>query len=185
MSRYRIFILYICVLVTVFYYVQRRNSFFLINQFSVLNQIPINQTVLGTRTKTTGCKINGALPDPDCSPGAIFPNATVFQICQSGYSKSVRNVSVATKNQVYHEYGIYSHKPYEYEVDHIVSLELGGSNDISNLFPEVAVPAPGYHEKDMVENYLHDQVCSHKVSLAKAQELIAKNWLQVYQIMPK
>ena len=27
------------------------------------------------------------------------------------------------------------------EIDHIVSLEIGGSNDIANLFPEKAKPS--------------------------------------------
>ena len=58
------------------------------------------------------------------------------------------------------EYGITSHAPGQYEVDHLVSLELGGSNDIANLWPELASPKPGFHEKDKVENYLHAQVCS-------------------------
>ena len=54
----------------------------------------------------------------------------------------------ARKEQVYAEYGIVSHTTGEYEVDHFVPLELGGSNDISNLFPEAASPKPGFHEKD-------------------------------------
>ena len=41
------------------------------------------------------------------------------------------------------------------EIDHIVSLELGGSNDIANLCPkEATLPGgvPGYHVKDKLEN---------------------------------
>src|SRR5437867_11473696 len=41
------------------------------------------------------------------------------------------------------------------EVDHLVSLELGGSNSTANLFPEAASPVPGSHEKDRLENELH------------------------------
>ena len=52
------------------------------------------------------------------------------------YAHSVRNVSAATKRAVYAEYGIASHQPGKYEVDHLISLELGGSNDIRNLWPE-------------------------------------------------
>ena len=33
-----------------------------------------------------------------------------------------------------------------------MSLELGGSNDIKNLWPEAALPTPGFHEKDAVED---------------------------------
>jgi hypothetical protein len=86
---------------------------------------------------------------------------------------------------VYAEYSITSHFTGEYEVDHLISLELGGSNDIANLWPEAATPKPGFHEKDQVENYLHDQVCSGKVNLQQAQQEIATDWLAVYQQMPK
>lgn len=137
----------------------------------------------GVQTKTSGCVANGALPDAACTPGAIFPDATVNQICQSGYASSVRNVPTSVKNQVYAEYGITTHYTGQYEVDHLVSLELGGSNDISNLWPEAASPTPGFHQKDQVENYMHDQVCSGKVSLKQAQIDIATNWLTIYNQM--
>ena len=96
----------------------------------------------------------------------------------------MRNVPTSEKNQVYAEYGIASHTPGQYEVDHLVSLELGGSNDISNLWPELASPTPGFHEKDQVENYLHSQVCSGAIALIDAQVEIATNWLGVYNQMP-
>jgi len=138
----------------------------------------------GVQTKTSGCHMQGALPDPACTPGDIFPNVTKAQVCTSGYSSSVRDVPASEKDAVYAEYGISHHATGQYEVDHFVSLELGGSNDISNLFPEAAAPTPGFHEKDKVENYLHDQVCKGKLSLAEAQRQIATNWVAVYNQMP-
>ncbi len=153
---------------------------------SVATAAPGNSTQpLGQRTKTSGCVSQNALADPDCTPGAIFPDATAAQICVPGYSSKVRNVPDSVKNQAYAEYGIASHQPGEYEVDHLISLELGGSNDISNLWPEPASPVPGFHEKDKVENYLHDQVCSGAISLQDAQSIIAHDWLSVYQSMQK
>ena len=139
----------------------------------------------GVQTKTSGCQVNGALQDTACTPGAILPNVTKDQVCTPGYASSTRNVPQSEKNQVYAEYGIKSHTTGQYEVDHLVSLELGGSNDISNLWPEAAEPKPGFHEKDSVENYLHDQVCSGAITLADAQREIATNWLAVYQNMPQ
>lgn len=133
------------------------------------------------RSKTAACAINGALPDPGCTPGAVFPDITSAQICVSGYSSTVRNVPESEKSAVYAEYGIASHSAGEYEVDHFISLELGGTNDIANLWPEPANPTPGFHQKDAVENYLHAQVCSGAVSLQQAQQKIASNWLVVYQ----
>src|SRR6266568_4634387 len=143
-----------------------------------------SETHFGVQTKTSGCMAHGGLPDSACTPGDIFPNATKEIICQSGYASSVRNVPLSEKDQVYAEYEISHHLPGEYEVDHLVSLELGGSNDISNLWPEAANPTPGFHEKDQVENYLHDQVCSGAMTLKEAQIEIATNWLAVYNRMP-
>lgn len=145
---------------------------------------PSHTVPLLRRIRSSGCRVRGPLPDRGCSPGAIFADATLQMICTPGYSSRVRNVPESEKDAVYAEYGIpRSHYGRPYEVDHIVSLELGGSNDIANLWPEAASPTPGFHQKDQVENYLHDQVCSGKIPLQQAQYEIATNWMQVYQQM--
>ena len=137
---------------------------------------------LGERSQTTECVAEGGLPDRECTPGAVFPNATREIICVSGYTKTVRNVSVATKQKIYGAYGLsYPQKSGAYEADHLIPLELGGSNDIANLFPEAGEPRPGYHEKDIVENYLNHEMCKGNISLAFAQQQIAENWLVVWQ----
>ena len=139
---------------------------------------------LGSRSKIVHCKVNGPLPDPACSPGAVFAGATLDTICVKGYTQTVRNVSVTTKKAVYAEYGLkYPQPSGAYEVDHLIPLELGGANDISNLFPEAASPTPGFHEKDLVENYLHQKACDGEVPLAYAQHVIATNWLEVWNAL--
>ncbi len=122
------------------------------------------------------CRASAGLPDPSCTTGAVFANVTASQVCKAGYAQSVRNVPQSEKDKVFAEYGITKHPPGAYEVDHLVSLELGGSNEIANLWPEAATPKPGFHEKDQVEGYLHNQVCSGKIPLKQAQTEIAKNW---------
>ena len=102
----------------------------------------------GVRTKTSGCAMHGSLPDPACTPGDILPNATTQQVCTSGYASAERNVSQSLKRQVYAAYGIINRPPGQYEVDHLVNLSIGGSNDIANLWPQPATPVPGYKEKD-------------------------------------
>jgi len=136
-------------------------------------------TVTAIPIPHAGCIIHGAYPDPYCTPGAIF-NVTKDQICIAGYSSTVRNVSDSEKAQVFADYGIISHTSGQYEIDHFISLELGGSNEITNLWPEPANPVPGFHEKDKVENYLHRQVCSGALSLAQAQTLERTDWVGVY-----
>ncbi|MCW3025661.1 MAG: hypothetical protein JWM29_1093 [Solirubrobacterales bacterium] len=138
-------------------------------------------TALGHRTKFVGCHARGLLPDPACTPGAIFSGATVSQICTPGYSRSVRNVPDAVKQNIYTEYGIETRSPGGYEVDHLISLELGGSNGAANLWPEVS---PGYHEKDGIENRLHDAVCRGSVSLSAAQHEIARDWRHTFAGAP-
>lgn len=137
--------------------------------------------VLGVQQKTSGCQVENGLPDFTCTPGAILADATKEKICTPGYSKSVRNVSESVKKAAYEEYGITTHKTGDYEVDHLISLELGGSNDISNLWPEDSRVALGSHQKDKVENYLHDQVCAGAITLEQAQALISQKWVEIYQ----
>ena len=136
---------------------------------------------LDSRTKSSECQVQGPLPDPACTPGAVFASAGTSTICVSGYTRTVRNVSVKTKQIIYRAYGIdYPQPTGTYEADHLIPLELGGSNDIANLFPEAQDPRPGFREKDLVENYLHDQVCAGNISLSAAQEQIARDWVAVY-----
>ncbi len=134
---------------------------------------------MGVQTKTAGCQAQGPLPDPGCTPGAVFPNVTKEQICTPGYAGKVRNVSQGTKKRVYAEYGKEKGMPGEHEVDHLIPLTLGGSNEISNLWPEPGLPKPGFKEKDRVEGWLHDQVCDGNMSLEDAQRTIAANWLAI------
>ncbi len=158
-------------------YVAHRNK-----QVSQNNPVISGPTaVLGAQTKVSDCTVRGPLPDALCTPGAVISTATKEQICVNGYTKTVRNVPDAVKSKVFSEYGISSHTPGQYEVDHLVSLELGGSNDIANLWPEAADPTPGFHEKDGIENTLHSQVCNGTISLAQAQAEIAKDWQSVYK----
>jgi hypothetical protein len=157
-----------------FYRVTNGNLYFYQNN-------PTKTNPIGVRTKTTGCVISPNLEqDKACTPGAIFSNATKDMVCKSGYSSSVRDVSNSEKNQVFAEYGVKTHTSGQYEVDHLVSLELGGSNDIANLWPEAATPTPGFHEKDKVENKLHSEVCNGTITLAVAQQEIANDWLKIY-----
>ncbi len=137
------------------------------------------QPTYGVRTKTSGCIANQTLPDPDCSPGAVLTTDTSV-ICVSGYTQTVRNVPDSEKQQVFAEYGIPWSEHSGYEVDHIISLELGGSNDISNLFPESYSIQYNAHVKDSFENYLHSQICSNKLPVAVAQAEISTDWLKYY-----
>jgi len=90
-------------------------------------------------------------------------------------------VSARTKRRVYLRYGIRRHHSGQYEIDHLIPLELGGSNSIKNLFPEAARLRPGFHQKDRLENRLHAEVCDGTMGLRSASHQIAVNWLRAYR----
>ena len=120
------------------------------------------------------------LPDPKLTPGATLP-VSKYDICVPGYAGHARNVPQSVKEQAYESYGITSREPGEYEVDHLISLELGGSNDIDNLWPQSYKTQPwNAHVKDKLENKLHDMVCNGEIELKVAQDKISKDWIGTY-----
>lgn len=69
----------------------------------------------------------------------------------------------------------------DYEEDHFISLDLGGNpTDPRNLWPQSYKPKPGAGEKDVVERYLHAQVCSGRMTLTDAQHAIVADWYELY-----
>ena len=70
----------------------------------------------------------------------------------------------------------------EYEIDHLISLELGGSNSIRNLWPQSYITQPlNAHIKDELENKLHALICSGQLPVEQAQQEIAQDWVAAYQ----
>ena len=133
--------------------------------------------MLAPRTKTAGCSV-GTNPDRRCSPGAYYAKMTKAVLCSPSFrTSSVRDVPQSLKFDVEREYGM-TPRPYgsTLEIDHIVSLEIGGSNDIANLFPEQVRPSPGYRVNDKLENKLHDLVCDGAMTLRAAQRGIVTSW---------
>lgn len=66
------------------------------------------------------------------------------------------------------------------ELDHLVPLELGGSSDVSNLWPE---PGPIPNPKDRIENAVRRAVCAGKVPLALAQHAMAADWTTAERVL--
>jgi hypothetical protein len=94
----------------------------------------------------------------------------------------VRNVPAGMKREVYREYGITSHGSGDYEVDHLIPVELGGSNSIKNLWPESHRTSPWSAQvKDRLKEKLHELVCSGQLDLKTAQQAIASNWIEAYK----
>ena len=131
------------------------------------------------RTLSIRCFAKGGLPDPKCTPGAVLTTDTT-KVCKAGYTRSIRDVSLSHKQQVFEDYGIPWSLHSNYEVDHLISLELGGSNDLPNLWPQPSSLPNGSRTKDNFESYLHAQVCGGKIPIQEAQHKMATNWLAYY-----
>lgn len=122
------------------------------------------------------------LNDLSVTPGKIR-TLDANEVCHGGSTKQYRHTTQEEKNQVYQWYGAKKKPGVCCEVDHLISLELGGADEIENLWPQPYEPRPGAHEKDAVENWLHKQVCDGKMPLAQAQAMIAQDWYAVYLVM--
>ena len=114
--------------------------------------------------------------------------ATIGQtICVTGWTATIRPPSsYTTKLKIAQLASGYAYngdqKTGDYEEDHLVSLELGGSpRDEANLWPEPYNAPEGAKVKDVVENRLHKMVCAGQLSLIDAQNAIATNWWVAYQ----
>lgn len=133
-----------------------------------------------------------AMPNPKLTPGAISSAVTQQNldetICRrGGYTKSIRPEEAYTerlKREQIREYGYSDTRQYDYEEDHLISLELGGSPDSpKNLWPEPhhVIGGWGSYAKDKLENRLHALVCHGEISLAQAQHEIATDWISSYK----
>jgi len=125
------------------------------------------------------------MPDPDLTPGKASYR-TLDQICVKGSAKDERNVSESEKKTVYESYGIakckgYCSGPQGCEIDHLVSIELGGANTEDNLWPQPYDGDWSTHDKDRLENKLHTLVCNRSVKLKDAQKAIATDWVAAYK----
>jgi hypothetical protein len=120
------------------------------------------------------------VPDPARTPGDLLTSDPKV-VCVSGYTQTVRNVPQAVKEQVYRSYGIRSRGRGEYEIDHLISLQLGGSNSVRNLWPQSYKTNPlNAHVKDQLENKLHSLACKGQITLTQTQQAIAQDWRAAY-----
>ncbi len=92
-----------------------------------------------------------------------------------------------------------------YEEDHLIPLEDGGDpTDPRNLWPEpyntvVGGTIMGAHQKDVVEGFIHDEVCygipgarknsyipaTSSVTLRRGQDILAGDWYACYESIEK
>ena len=118
------------------------------------------------------------LPDPKVTPGVVR-SMTLKELCGTKWGKDERAVTVKMKKEVCEFYGAMNcPKRNVWEVDHLISRELGGKDAADNLWPQ---PIKQARLKDRLENRLHREVCSGATPLRAAQEAIRTNWWAAYK----
>jgi len=121
------------------------------------------------------------LPDTRLTPGAVRTAAS-REVCGSKTDPSKFQIPANLQSKVFQEYGMHNVSPDNYEVDYLITPELGGADDIRNLWPEPYADTEwNAHVKDQLENYLRDQVCEGRLNLSTAQRDISVNWVSAYK----
>lgn len=123
------------------------------------------------------------LPDPSLTPGWVRTDLTTAQICRTRWGHNERHVDAAMRHQVFQSYHISCGRfcAAEFELDHLVPRELGGADDVRNLWPQSYSGAWNAHTKDELENRLHAEVCAGRLPLATAQRMIATDWTMAWK----
>lgn len=120
------------------------------------------------------------LPDVRLTPGATRA-VTANQICSAGGPAEMRP-PLPMQRAVFHEYGMDGAPARNYEVDHLITPALGGTDDIRNLWPEPYTSTEwNAYVKDELEDHLHNLVCGGKLDLTTAQRDMASNWILAYK----
>jgi 5-methylcytosine-specific restriction endonuclease McrA len=139
-------------------------------------------------------------PDSNRTPGKARDDLTLDQICNTKWGTDERFVDDAMKRAVIAAYQFNVNAcpltPYKgksihrVEIDHLIPRELGGADDVENLWPECyelvnkskAKQADGAHKKDQLETKLHNLVCDARSSalLAEYRQKIVSDWISLY-----
>lgn len=122
----------------------------------------------------------GALPLRHLTPGATM-TVPAAELCRV-IPLEPEPIPADIRTAVLRAYGMEHLSDREYELDYLVTPDLGGSPEPRNLWPE---PYGGRvwnaRVKDELESLLPQLVCEGKVDLATAQRDIASNWIAAYK----
>jgi len=124
-----------------------------------------------------GAQKDPPVPNPTLTPG-VAAITDAKRICATKWGKDERHVTPKMKREVCAQYHARNCPGKGWEIDHLISRELGGADDVRNLWPQ---PAPSFHQKDVLENLLHRKVCAGEISLADAQACLVDDWWACYQ----
>lgn len=123
-----------------------------------------------------------SLPNRALTPG-MTRQVELGDICREGDDDLDPAVPVQRKEAVFREYGISPDRAGDdFQVDYLISPQLGGTDDVRNLWPQSYKETIWNAEaKDELERHLSQLVCERKITLKEAQHAIAHDWIAAYQ----
>ena len=122
-----------------------------------------------------------ALPRPDLTPGAVR-RVSVEEVCGLGASVSRPPVAAAVARRVFEDYGADYQRATEYELDFLITPELGGTADARNLWPQpYAATRWNAYVKDELEQLFQRLVCDGTLDISTAQREMATDWIAAYR----
>jgi hypothetical protein len=118
------------------------------------------------------------LPSSFQTPGNKS-KANEAQVCAADFEASVKPMAKWQRDQALERYG---KRPEDFtgELDHLIPISLGGTNDPENLWPLPANKDMGPAEKKALDQKLHQMVCDKTIKLKDAQDAIKKDWVKAY-----
>jgi hypothetical protein len=147
----------------------------------VLGALLIRSAIVRGPFTRAGAPIEaGALPIPALTPGATAP-VTADDLC-AGRGPVKEEVAPAVRQAVLRDYRMDGLPESDYELDYLITPELGGSSDRRNLWPErYGARVWNARVKDQLELLLTSLVCRGAVDLSTAQRDIAVDWIAAYK----
>lgn len=136
------------------------------------------RTISPAETTRTNDRGGIALPLSSLTPGSVS-ELTADALCAG--ERPSRVVSRDLRDQVVSAYGMRHVAPESYELDALVTPELGGTVARANLWPQPYNATWNAHVKDALENLLAGRVCRGETPLPVAQRALADDWIAAYR----
>lgn len=110
------------------------------------------------------------LPDPSLTPGKVAAGP-----------RDLRGVTFGMEQHVFTRYRIPPERHGQFRIDHLIPLELGGADDISNLWPQpVKIRPYNPRRKEMLTKRLIELIAAGLMTRTQAQEVIRRDWISAY-----
>jgi hypothetical protein len=122
-------------------------------------------------------------PDPDSTEGLVRIDGHSRELACDRSKNHRGPMSADRRDEVLIRYGLPPGQHPDYEIDHLIPLCLGGSDDFSNLWPQPRAsidPKWNAEAKDRLERFMCDMVCENQLDISTAQKAIAQDWIAAY-----